>query len=108
MSRHTFETNYKGEKIQVVAGWDRPLQGFFMTIEKITASDNDADNFILDNIIEENPYPQSFAPFIRVLTELNIAIPAQMIDEIIADSTANIGNKDVLHCLNGGIYERRI
>lgn len=108
MSRHIFETDYKGEKVQIVAGWDRPLQGFFMTIEKVAASNNDDDdNFIYNNLNEENSHPRTFDPFIGVLVDLGINIPKQMIDEIVEDGIFNTGNKDVVHYFEDGAYKRK-
>lgn len=107
MSRHIFETYYKDEEVKIVAGWDRSLQGFFMTIERLSASGNDDDdNYIYSNLNEENSH--TFTPFVRVLVDLGINIPKQMIDEIVQDGIVNAGNKGVVHYyLKDGVYGRR-
>jgi len=32
MSRISFATNYENEQVEVIAGWDNPLQTFFLDI----------------------------------------------------------------------------
>lgn len=34
MSQHYFYTQHNGMKTVVLMGWDRPLQGFFLVVQK--------------------------------------------------------------------------
>lgn len=54
MSQHHFYTTHEGVGAHVYMGWDKPLQGFFLVIEK----DNDEDEPFwsnLNNCIEPHP-----------------------------------------------------
>lgn len=34
MSQHHFHTIHNGQETHILMGWDRPMQGFFLVIEK--------------------------------------------------------------------------
>ena len=106
MSQHFFETQYNGKKVKVFAGWDRPLQGFFMMVEDLDASEGSDDPYIYNNLARKDSHPKTFEPFIHVLVDLGIIIPKEMIDEIVADGIANMGNKVVRHYQGNGKHAR--
>lgn len=89
------------------AGWDRPLQGFFMMVEDLSASEDTNDPYIYNNLAQKNSHPKTFEPFIHALVDLGIIIPKEMIDEIVADSKVNMGNKVVEHSIEKGEYTRQ-
>ena len=49
MSRISFTSRYDGLRVEVVAGWDRSLQCFFMTIFNLDVTDEDDDEIIWDD-----------------------------------------------------------
>ena len=104
MSQHCFYTAHEKEEIQIVMGWDRPLQGYFMVIQK----DFDGDIPFWSNLDHEPSHPNNLDAFLSVLDKLNIKIPLQMIDEILEDGKNNMGNKVILHSIEDGIYTRKI
>jgi len=75
-------------------GWDRPLQGFFMVINK-----EGCDEPFWLNLNYEPSHPDTLQPFFDVLKKLNIQPPAEMIEEINQDARVNQGNKQVIHRL---------
>ena len=105
MSQHIFETEHDGGLRKVFAGWDRPLQGFYMTIENTTPDEDTDEVFIFNNLVLKDSHP-TFEPFIHALVDLGLVIPKEMIDEIVADGKVDIGNKVVEHS-NEGEYKRK-
>ena len=105
MSQHLFSTQCNGKAVVVLMGWDRPLQGFFLVVEE---DDDEADEYVYSNM--EDPalirwmgLPPTIDPFLTKLLELGITIPARMIEEIRADSLANVGNRHVVYDESGEI-----
>ncbi|MGL6262150.1 hypothetical protein [Vibrio sp. WXL103] len=84
MSQHIF----KHQQFEVLCGWDRRLQGFFLVIE------SDAqDEPMYSNLYEDNPHPTTFVPFEAVLKRFGIAMPKGLKDALEADQAANMGNQ---------------
>jgi hypothetical protein len=101
MSQHYFDTTWGSQLISILMGWDRPLQGYFMVIE---SPENDEPLWC--NLSHEPSHPDILEPFLAILADLNITIPLQMIQEILEDGAKNVGNKQVRHSLEDGIYAR--
>ena len=108
MSQHVFKTMLNGQKIEILAGWDRPLHGYFLVIEKIGLRDRTAGPYLFSNLDMEESHPKSFDYFRNVLDEFGIMVPLEMIDEIIRDGSANKGNKRVVHEVKDGEYSRKV
>ena len=51
MSRISFTSRYDDKRVQVCAGWDRPLQCYFMTVFNLDATD-DEDEVIWDDSMD--------------------------------------------------------
>lgn len=105
MSQHYFKTTYQGEPVTILMGWDRPLQGFFMVIEKPQRKDDD-ERYLYSNLNEEDSHPKSLKPFLDVLRVFQIVLPGEMIHEVLEDKMINCGNKTVEHQAEGGEYKR--
>ena len=104
MSQHINFTSHNNELTSVLMGWDKPLQGFFMVIDK---PDLGLDEPFWSNLNDHNPnYPKTLYSFLKILFKLKITVPKQMIDEILADGEQNMGNKEVFHSFYDGIYTR--
>lgn len=93
MSRHTYHTTHDSRPVTVAAGWDRPLQGFHMTILYL---DNDADHddeYAFNNLDTKDPWPLKFDDFMLTLKDMDIMVPEEMLADIVADGKVNMGNK---------------
>lgn len=108
MSQHIFETMLNGEKIEVFAGWDRPLRGFFLVIERLDLEGRSTGSYLFNNLCMREPHPKTFDYFRNVLDELGIEVPQAMIDEILLDRAENKGNKRVIHGVRHGEYFRKV
>lgn len=94
MSQHRFSTTHNGEKTRLLMGWDKPLQGYFLVIEK--ASDED-EPFYSNLLHAENPYPKTLEPFLEVLENLGIQVPLKMVNAVQEDGKNDIGNKEIFY-----------
>ena len=104
MSKHCYDTVLGDENISITIGWDNLVKGFFMVIER--SSDED-EPFWSNLINHQPPFPKTLDSFLRVIKNINIDIPQQMIDELLEDQKNNIGNKHVAHYLEEGKYFRQ-
>ena len=102
MSQHYFSTHHEGVETTVLMGWDRPLKGYFMVIEKV----DDEDLPFWSNLDCVESHPDSLDPFLAVLDQLGIKLPPQMILEVLDDAVQNMGNKRVTHQVVEGVYSR--
>jgi hypothetical protein len=105
MSQHNYATTYAGQPVNIMMGWDRPLQGYFLVIE---LSESRAEGCVYSNL--EDPalfpcmgMPDSLDHFLEKLDELNIAVPQAMIQQIEVDAALNVGNRYVRYASNGTI-----
>lgn len=105
MSQHFFKTTYQNEPITIVMGWDRPLQGFFMFIEKPECK-YDEERYLFCNLNEEDSHPKSLKGFLGVLRSFQLTLPEEMINEVVEDKMINCGNKRVEHQIENGEYKR--
>lgn len=105
MSQHYFHTTHQDEPVSILMGWDHPLQGFFMIIERPECNDDGA-RYLFSNLNEEDSHPKSLRRFLDVLREFQLALPEEMINEVLKDKRINCGNKVVQHEIRNGKYER--
>ena len=91
MSNHTFVTQQTGQSLVINIGWDRPLQGHFMTIHKAGGARlySNLDDKALKKTMGLSP---NIDPFISVLTKYSIRLPQALIDRVNSDRIEDIGN----------------
>lgn len=113
MSQHRFTTTLGDTEIVVSMGWDRPLQGFFMTIIKgsleppiSTNEDSGEEVYLFNNLEQTVSHPKELTAYLHELENRGIEIPEQMIAEVTRDGEYNVGNKLVEHGYIRGKYVR--
>lgn len=110
MSLHSFTTTQGSSRIVIDAGWDRPLQGYFMTIRQLpginTAESDDEESYLFNHLDQQRPYPQEINGYLCELENRGIDLPARMVIELLSDGMRNIGNKYVVHRVENGHYVR--
>lgn len=84
MSQHTF----KHDQYDILCGWDRPLQGFFLVIEDV----NNCDEVAYSNIYEMVSHPATFEPYLEVLKRFSIPMPDGLLVALEQDKAENKGN----------------
>jgi hypothetical protein len=78
----------------VLTGWDRPLQMFFLVIERVPVGDEEPDDGEpwFSNL-DDPEYPfRTVDVVIARLRTLGVAWPASLCDDLLADQQANQGN----------------
>jgi hypothetical protein len=101
MSQHFFTTTHEGRPVELLMGFDRPLQGFFMVVSRLDARD-DEDEIVYCNLNDRAlagcaGLPQRLDHFLTKLAGLGIHVPPEMLDEIERDALANRGNRHVVY-----------
>ncbi|HAF2412743.1 TPA: hypothetical protein G8N70_003072 [Salmonella enterica] len=110
MSRHCFDTSHKGFPITVVLGWDRPMQYFFLTIEKPEELIDDTmkfedDRFLYSNLHEVDPFGHGLDYYREVLRYFQIIVPESMFIEVEDDAKRDVGNRVARHQPDGSFTE---
>lgn len=85
MSQHVFMTQHGDEPIKVVLGYDRPLKGFFLTVERLQPK-TPADRVVFDIYGQPSAFDYTLDDLAAKLGELQINVPAQMFDEVYLES----------------------
>jgi hypothetical protein len=101
MSQHIFPTKYQGKDVVVVLGWDRPLQHFFMTIEKKTS--RGTVSFLYHNL---DDVVNTLEHYREVLVKLGIDVPEKMFVEALCDGDLNMGNRIEFYASPGASIEQ--
>lgn len=114
MSQHLYPATYEGEPVSVLIGFDRPLRGFFMVIDKTTpasagkASEEGDDDHVYSNLDDQELDPWDGLPptmdhFLRTLKGLDIPALPNVIAEVQADQAGNVGNRTVRYDAAGNV-----
>jgi len=113
MSQHTYLTTQGDKPVEILMGWDRPLQGFFMVVEAVAPNatdvdeqDDDDDGLVYSNLLDgtlcaQGGLSRELGYFKAKLVELKLTVPDRMLEEIEADARANVGNRCVRYGANG-------
>ncbi|HCM5830611.1 hypothetical protein [Klebsiella pneumoniae] len=105
MSRHYFATSHKGAPVTVYLGWDRPVQYFFLVIEK-SAARVEEDDYLYSNLHERDPFGHGLDYYRDVLRHFQIVVPESMFTEVQRDADNHVGNRIVIHQVDGTFAER--
>ena len=113
MSRHYFDTFHKGFPVTVLLGWDRPMNYFFLVIEKPTELIDDtmkveSDDFLYSNLHEDDPFAHDLDYYREVLRHFQILVPESLFIEVQHDAERNVGNRVVKHQADGSFTEREL
>lgn len=109
MSQHILRTTTaNGQKVEILLGWDRPLQRCFMVVETMEQQDGDEDDYLYDNL--SDPAAMEGDPgldyFRRKLAELEIAAPETLFAEVAKDKANDNGNRVAIHQPDGTFAAR--
>ncbi|KVX33886.1 hypothetical protein WT31_09425 [Burkholderia territorii] len=100
MSAHIYRTSHKGRPVRIQAGWDCPLQHYYLVVEFLepTEADADADDegYLYSNLDDDDAWRcRDFAYFERKLLELGLQVPTALTDGVRSDRASNISNREV-------------
>lgn len=113
MSRHYFDTTHNGFPITVILGWDRPMDYFFLMIQKPAELIDDTamvedDDFLYSNLHERDPFGHDLDYYREVLRHFQIVVPESMFIQSERDQEMNTGNRTVKHQADGSFTEREL
>lgn len=113
MSRHYFATSHKGFPITVYLGWDRPMQYFFLVIEKPADLVDETmqvedDDYLYSNLHEDDPFGHGLDYYRCVLQHFQIAVPESLFTAVQHDAEGNAGNRVDDHQADGAFTEREL
>ena len=101
MSQHSVCTRYQGDKVMVVAGYDRPLNDLFLQVLSHEDARAAPEECVLYSSLHE---PQRYWTDINAvsdkLIELDIAVPDSLLEAVYLDQLFHAGNRMVRHHLN--------
>lgn len=97
MSQHQFPAALAdGSKARVTVGWDRPLQGFFMLIERSGRTKGDEvfaySNMDDKNLLNSFGLSPDLQYFEEKAKEFGIEIPRPVQQAVLQDGEVNTGN----------------
>ena len=110
MSSHHCNSTMNGKPVKVMAGFDRPLDGFFLVVEDADGTFA-ADDYIYSNLddpllLRWGGLPPELDYFVSKLKELRIEVPQRLLDEVKADGVKKAGNRTVRYDDAGKMSER--
>ncbi len=103
MSQHYFSNSH----YDVLVGWDRPLQGFFLVIDE-EHSDGNMPLTVYTNLCEKVPHPKTFDHFESVLKRFGVELPNALMEELLVDQKIQAGNKMVFWDQDGSRTEPHV
>jgi hypothetical protein len=107
MSQHFFTTTHEGRPVELLMGWDRPLQGFFMLVSRGDAGDDEVEYLYcnLDDhaLVRCGGLPAAMDHFVVQLRALGIEVPPAMLAEVERDAEVNAGNRFVVYDSDGRV-----
>jgi hypothetical protein len=105
MSQHLYATTHESQPVTILMGWDRPLQGYFMLIERTDTKDADYlySNLGDPDLLHCMGLPNTVHHFLDVLENLGLSVPATMLVEIGLDAANNVGNRFVRYLPDGSV-----
>ncbi|ABI58396.1 hypothetical protein [Nitrosomonas eutropha] len=113
MSRHYFDTFHKGFPITVLLGWDRPMDYYFLVVEKPAELIDDtmkveSDDFLYSNLHESDPFNHGLDYYREVLRHFQIGVPESMFIQVQRDRESYTGNRVAKHQTDGSFTEREL
>lgn len=103
MSQHLYQSDYRGQPVTILMGWDRPLQGFFMVIELQQTEGYVYCNLDDPELLAFGGFADNLDHFGRKLAELGLSVPPVMIEQIENDAAGNVGNRHVIYGCDGQV-----
>lgn len=102
MSQHYVSTQFNGEDITVLVGWDRPLQSFYLSVYKTgIETDECGDEYSVDQPLCEESMSRDIDVIKNKLVRMKIDMPDQLFHVVKNDMKLNRGNNVSCYTLTG-------
>jgi hypothetical protein len=126
MSQHLYCTTHLGQPVEITMGWDRPLQGYFMVVTRLTTaegaaggldegsedSEDEGDDAIVYSNLDDpelavwGGLPPTVDHFRTKLDALGLQVPAAMLEAVERDGWLNVGNHQVVYDADGRVLAK--
>ena len=107
MSCHYLDLVIDGNPVKLQIGWDRPLQGYYMVVSRVSeVSGGEDDGYLYSNLANDDSHPRVLDPYLDWLRDKGVILPERLIEELVEDGDSNAGNKSVQHQVVNGVYSR--
>jgi hypothetical protein len=97
MSRRYTDCAWRGEVVRVTLGYDRPLDEFFLQVERVSLERTPTGQFIYASGTDVDACCESLVFYAAKLRELGLKIPTSLFLAVAADAIERRGNWIVEH-----------
>ena len=87
--------------LEALTGWDRPLQHFFLVIEKQNATDE--DGYVFNNLARPNA-AMTLEEIEQQLDKAGVPVPPTLIEDLQLDCDLNRGNHRITYAWEDTTY----
>ena len=92
MSRHSFKNIYQGQPVEIIAGWDKPLQAYFLLIQFLEVTE---EIYLYNDSLDYSLGQKNWVFFEQKLIDFGLYIPVAMAQAVVMDGQTNAGNRNV-------------
>jgi hypothetical protein len=100
MSRHSFTTKYQGQPVEIIAGWDRPFQAYFLLIQFLEVTE---EIYLYNDSLDDRAEPKNWLFFEQKLIDFGLYVPVAMAQAVVDDGQTNAGNKNIQYDALGNV-----
>ncbi|WP_321967031.1 hypothetical protein [Burkholderia cepacia] len=87
--------------MRIQAGWDRPLQHYYLVVELVEPTEADGEGYLYSNLDDAAAWGcGDFAYFERVLQGLGIRVPTALLAGVRSDREDNVSNREVWYLID--------
>jgi hypothetical protein len=105
MSRHFFDCELHCT-VRVRLGYDRPLNEFFLQVERIGADPGQGHSpFLYASIDDPFNSGDDLDYYQEKLEKLGLVVPASLFEAVVADAAGDVGNRCAQHFADGRVVE---
>jgi len=94
MSHHIYNTHVDSRPVQLLVGWDKLLQDYFLVIEKLD-SDGEEKPYLYSSLEEPETHAMTLTFIRALLADYHINLPADLWVELERDQKNNVGYRRV-------------
>lgn len=96
MSSHIYRTLHRGRPVRIQAGWDRPLQHYYLVVELVEPTEADGEGYLYSNLDDAAAWGCcEFAYFEQQLERLGLRVPAALLTGVRSDRQHDVSNREV-------------
>ncbi len=103
MSQHVIASTLRKQPVTVSLGWDRQLQGFFMTVRRDRTKNVAYSNMVDPQLARSYGLASNLEFFRSTLKRLRVRVPPVVFDGVDTDAENDVGNRVVIYEEDGTV-----